>query len=71
MEYNHTEKKITARELYPDLAEAQLMEAEENLYRYLKLAMHIHQGTKCALTVLDATIASPKMEERSNSSLKT
>jgi hypothetical protein len=70
MESNHSGEKITARELYPNLPEGQLQEAEENLCRYFRVALQIHQGMEHAPTVLDGSLASPKMEERSNPSLK-
>ena len=33
----------TIRELYPDLSDEQLKEAEENLERYLELALRIYE----------------------------
>jgi hypothetical protein len=35
-------QKITIRDLYPDLDDEQLKEAEENLQRYLELTLRIY-----------------------------
>ncbi len=71
MERNHSGEKISVRELFPNLPEGQLKEAEENLCRYFEVALQIHQGTEYAPKVLDGSLASSKMEERSNPSLET
>jgi len=57
-------------ELFPNLPEVQLKEVEENLCRYFDVALRIHQGKEHAPKVLDGSLASSKMEERSNPSLK-
>ena len=40
------EKEITIRDLYPDLSEEQLKEAEENLHRYLGVVREIYENTR-------------------------
>lgn len=38
---NHEPKRITVRDLYPDLTEEELVQAEENLRKYTQLALEI------------------------------
>jgi hypothetical protein len=71
MESDHAQTQVKIQDLYPGLAEDQLKEAEENLRRYVEVAMQIHEGTEHAPAVLDRPQASSKMEERSNPSLKS
>lgn len=70
MESDHAHTQVKIQDLYPELSEVQWKEAEENLCRYFRVALQIHQGTEHAPTVLDGSFVSPKMEERSNPSLK-
>jgi hypothetical protein len=63
-------KKTAIRDLYPDLSEEQLKEAEENLRRYAELGLRILEATRPVPCVLDRPQALAKMEERSNNSLK-
>jgi len=62
------EKSPTIRQLYPELTEEQLQEAEENLHRYFEIAMEIceEEGSHD----VDSRHTSSTMEERSNKSLK-
>lgn len=65
------EKSLTIRQLYPELSEEQLQEAEENLRRYFAFALKMHeQSTKSLPSSLDASAPSSTMKERSNVSLK-
>lgn len=65
------EKSPTIRELYPELSEEQLREAEENLHRYFAFALKMHeQNTQSLPSSLDASAPSSTMKERSNVSLK-
>lgn len=58
------------RELFPNLPDSQLKEAEENLCRYVEVALRIHQDTEHAPVRLDRSRSSSRMKERSNPSLK-
>ncbi|MDA2938742.1 hypothetical protein MYX75_10835 [Acidobacteria bacterium AH-259-A15] len=40
---NNPNKEITIRDLYPQLDEEQLKEAEENLDRYIELALRMYE----------------------------
>lgn len=71
MNSDPAQTQINIRDIFPNLSDGQLKEAEENLRRYVAVALRIHQGTELTATVLDAPPASPKMEERSNPSLKS
>ena len=70
MQPSEPRKKITIRDLYPNLSEEQLKEADENLRRYADLGLRILEATRPAPRVLDRPQALAKMEERSNNSLK-
>jgi hypothetical protein len=63
--------QVRIQELYPGFSGDQLKEAEENLRRYVEVALQIHQGAGHSPRVLDGTLAPLKMEERSNPSLKS
>ena len=64
-------KSLTIRQLYPELNEEQLQEAEENLHRYFAFALKMHeQSTKSLPSSLDASAQSSTMKERSIVSLK-
>ena len=71
MESDHAQTQVTIHDLYPGLSEDQLKEAEENLCRYVELALRIHKDAQQGPRVLDGPLASLKMEERSNPSLKS
>lgn len=68
------DQQISLRELYPDLSEQELEEAEENLERYIELVLRIHERIRLdpkayaefkALTASDKGI---KLQDRSNPS---
>jgi hypothetical protein len=64
-------KPLTIRQLYPELTEEQLQEAEENLHRYFAFALKMHERNGGSLpSSLDAPALSSRMKERSNNSLK-
>jgi hypothetical protein len=67
---DHAQPHVDIRDIFPSLPGAELKEAEENLSRYFKVALQIYEVMEHTPTVLDASLASPKMEERSNPSLK-
>jgi D-serine dehydratase len=67
---DHEQTEVTIRDLYPGLSEDELKEAEENLRRYLEVALEIYRDTERGQGVLDGPLTSLKMEERSNPSLK-
>jgi hypothetical protein len=43
---HHKDREITIRDLYPNLNEEQLREAEENLRRYLETAWEMYERIK-------------------------
>jgi len=65
------EKTPTIRDLYPQLSEVQLQEAEENLRRYFAFALKMHgESMSSASPSLDGSSPSSRIKERSNNSLK-
>ncbi len=58
----------SVRDLYPTLTERELKEAETNLLRYFEIALDIYKELNTSH--IDTSPAFPKMEERSNISLK-
>lgn len=69
VEHQKGEKKSpTIRELYPELSEDQLREAEENLHRYFEIAMEICEEKNSH--DVDSSHTSSTMKERSNVLLK-
>jgi hypothetical protein len=70
MEADHPQTPIRIQDLYPEFSGEQLKEAEENLRGYLEVALGIYRDIEPGPRVLDEPFTSPKMEERSNPSLK-
>jgi len=73
-----SEAAVTIRELYPELDDEQLKKAEENLERYLELAMRIYERIRndpdayAQFKALTDSSQNPTMhEQRSNSSTNT
>jgi hypothetical protein len=64
-------KKTTVRNLFVTFTNDQIKEAEENLGRYLDVALRIHQATHREGAPLDGHDSLHRMMERSNPSLKT
>jgi hypothetical protein len=62
------EKSLTIRQLYPELSDEQLRDAEENLRRYFAIALDIYEEQ--GLHAIDTFPTLTKMKERSKS-LKT
>jgi hypothetical protein len=67
MEPSQSGKEITLRELFPNLPEGRLKEAEENLCRYVEVALQIHRRGELVPADLDRSQASSRMKERSKS----
>ena len=68
---NDGKKAPTIRDLFPDLTDDQVKEAETNLRRYLEIALDIYKE-QCLNPDdnVDISPPSPTMKERSNVSLK-
>jgi hypothetical protein len=67
--YDGTGKTPTIRDLYPQLSEEELREAEENLHRYFAFALKMRNGGSISSS-LDSPALSSRMKERSKNSLK-
>jgi len=66
------QKEISLRELYPELSEQELKEAEMNLARYFEIALQIHEERLASGGPVDTANTAPIIiEERSNCSQKT
>ena len=62
---------ITFREIFPELSEKKLREAEYNFRRYLEIALQIcREQRDGSRTDVDTASAPLKMKERSNESLE-
>jgi hypothetical protein len=71
MATNPTEpqQEVSLRELYPELSEQELKEAEMNLARYFEIALEIRGERQASAGAVDIADAAPIIiEERSNCS---
>lgn len=59
---NSTQPKLTIKELYPNLSEEELIEAEENLERYLEVVMRIFERINNAPGLLTDLKRDSKMD---------
>ena len=73
MDPSHLQKPpLTFREIFPELSEEELRDAEHNFRRYLEIALEIcREQREVSSPDVDTVSASHKMKERSNESLKT
>ena len=60
-------RKISIRDVFPNLSDDQLKEAEESFCRYLEVGLRIHQNAVHSSADLDRSQPSLNMKERSNS----
>lgn len=64
--------EITFRDVFPELSDQELVEAEYRFRRYLEVALQIceKQGSRAETPEIDSSLIPPTMKERSNEILK-